>query len=225
MARVSVLSPVDLEVLMRRTVPFIILIASSFLALSCADNNVVQTGEITVRSNPDVDFTQFQTFSVVTSDLVEVPPEAPDFDEQEAFNDQVNQLIIAAMQAEPVCLEFIDPTTTSEENQPDLWAANGVAQATEGGYYYECCGGWYWGWWGWYWDPCAYWCPNYVEYDVGSLFVPVGLPADATEEAKAVFGGLAQSVINGGDVDAKIRYAIEEIFKQWPDPRECSATP
>ena len=210
---------------MLRMVPFIALMASSFLALSCADNTIVRYGEVTVRADETVDFTQFQSFSVVTSDLVEIPPEAPEFDEQEAFNNKVNQLIIEAMQAEPVCLEFIDPTTTSEDNQPDLWAANGLGRSTEGGYYYECCGGWYWGWWGWYWDPCAYWCPNYVEYDVGSLFVPVGLPIDSTEEAKAVFAGLAQSVATGSDIDEKLRFAIQEIFRQWPDPRQCPQNP
>lgn len=206
---------------MLRLVPFLALLIASLASLGCNDT-VVRTADIQVRADDTVDFTEFRTFSVLTSDLVDVPPEAPEFDEQEAFNNRVNRLIIEAMQAEPVCLQFIDPTETSEDNQPDLWAANGLGRSTEGGYYYECCGGWYWGWWGWYWDPCAYWCPNYVEYDVGSLFVPVGLPNDGTEEPKAVFAGLAQSVVDGTDVDEKVQAAIQEIFRQWPVQNPCS---
>ena len=204
-----------------RLVPLLALLTASLASLGCNDT-VVQTADIQVRADDTVDFTEFETFSVITSDLVDVPPEAPEFDEQEAFNDRVNRLIIEAMQAEPVCLKFIDPTETSEDNQPDLWAANGLGRSTEGGYYYECCGGWYWGWWGWYWDPCAYWCPNYVEYDVGSLFVPVGFPNNGTEQGKAVFAGLAQAVVDGTDVDAKVRAAVQEIFRRWPVQNECS---
>jgi hypothetical protein len=170
------------------------------------------------------DFEAAQTFSVLTADIV--PPEnLPDLDdEQMAFNDMVNDLIIEAMQAEPVCLTLIPTDEVTDENQPDLWAANGLARATEGGYYYECVGGWWWGYWGWYWDSCAYWRPTYVEYDVGSLLIPVGPPPAANEEPELIFAGLAQSVVGtGADTETKVRFAVEEIFKQWPDPRTCPA--
>jgi hypothetical protein len=208
---------------MLRFVPFLLLIASTIVAAGCADNTVVQTGSIDVKVDSDVDFTQFQTFSVVTKDLIDPPPDIPEIgDEQEAFNELVNQLIIDAMQAEPVCLELIPPDQTSPENQPDLWAANGLAQSTDSGYVYECCGGWWWGYWGWYWNPCAYWCPTYVEYEVGSLFVPVGEPPAEGEDPAAVFAGLARSVSGTGpDVETKVRTAINEIFAQWPDKRTC----
>lgn len=209
---------------MLRHVPFFLLIVFALAPVGCANNTVVATGEIDVKFDESVDFTQFETFSVVTSDLVDPPPDVPELgDDQQAFNDLVNQLIIEAMQSEPVCLRFIPPDQTSEQNKPDLWAANGLAQSTDSGYVYECCGGWWWGYWGWYWDPCAYWCPTYVEYDVGTLFIPVGLPLTSGEEPQAIFGGLAQSVLGTGpDVETKVRYAIEEIFKQWPDQRTCS---
>ena len=113
--------------------------------------------------------------------------------------------------------------TVTEQMQPDLWAANGLGRTTEGGYYYECCGGYWWGYWGWYWDPCAYWCPQYVEYEVGNLLIPVGrAPAASGEEPVAVFGGLAQSILNTGpDIETKVRQAVQEIFQQWPDKRPC----
>lgn len=58
---------------------------------------------------------------------------------------------------------------------------------------------------------------------MGSLLIPVGPPPTADEEPEMIFAGLAQSVVGTGpDVEAKVRFAVEEIFKQWPDPRTCS---
>jgi hypothetical protein len=208
---------------MLRYSPFLLLIASSFLVVSCNDT-IVKTGEITVRSDDTVDFTQFQTFSVITDDRV--PPEdLPDLgDDEIAFNDMVNELIIEAMQAEPVCLTLIEPEEVTPENQPDLWAANGLARTTDGGYYYECRGGWWWGYWGWYWDACAYWYPVYVEYDIGNLLIPVGPPPAEGEEPAPIFAGLAQKIVGtGSGVETEVRRAVDAIFQQWPDKRPCPA--
>ena len=203
----------------------LILIAMSVLfSLSCADTAVVQTGSIDVQWDEEqiAVFNAAQTFSVVTSEIV--PPDGlPDLDdEQMAFNDMVNDIIVEAMQAEPVCLTYVDPQDVTEENQPDLWAANGLARSEEGGYVYECVGGWWWGYWGWYWDSCAYWRPVYVEYDVGSLLIPVGPPPVADESPELIFAGLAQSVVGtGADTETKVRAAVDLIFQQWPDKRTC----
>jgi hypothetical protein len=128
---------------------FVVLIVASFFVLGCGQP-VTQTGTVEVQwdKNNKADFVAAQTFSVVTSDIV--PPDAlPDLDpEQVAFNDMVNDIIVEAMQATPVCLKFIRPEDVTAENQPDLWAANGLSRTTEGGYYYECVGGWWWGYWG-----------------------------------------------------------------------------
>lgn len=203
---------------------FSFLLSLSMVAIAACSDSTVRTGEISVEVDDSVDFTQFQTFSVVTDDLVEPPSDVPALgDEQEAFNDLVNDLIIEAMQAEPVCLELIPPEEASEQNQPDLWAANGLGRSSDSGYVYDCCGGWWWGYWGWYWDPCAYWCPVYVEYEVGSLFVPVGPPPEEGQPPAAVFAGLARALVSTGTpTEDKVRFAIQEIFQQWPDPRQCA---
>jgi len=209
---------------MIRHLRFVLPAAAALFVLSCADSTVVQTGSVDVQWNRDnlADFENAKKFSVVTSDIVP-PDRLPDLDaDQEAFNDMVNDLIVEAMQAEPVCLTFIDPDDVTDENQPDLWAANGVSRETAGGYYYECVGGWWWGYWGWYWDSCAYWVPTYVEYDVGSLLVPIGLPPVGDATPDLIFAGLAQSVVgSGGDAMTKAQQAIELIFEKWPDPRSC----
>ena len=73
---------------MLRYSPFVLVIAFSFLALSCADT-VVQTGSIEVKWDPaEIEvFQAAQTFGVLTSDLVDPPELDP---EQMAFNDMVN---------------------------------------------------------------------------------------------------------------------------------------
>jgi hypothetical protein len=213
---------------MLRYFPFALVLASSLFGLSCSNTGVVQTGSVEVQWDMDKisEFKTAQTFSVLTADIV--PPEnRPDLDdEQMAFNTMVNNLIIEAMQAEPVCLTLIPTDEVTDENQPDLWAANGLARTTEGGYYYECVGGWWWGYWGWYWDSCAYWRPTYVEWDVGSLLIPVGPPPADGEEPEMIFAGLAQSVVGtGADAESKVRFAVDAIFAQWPDPRPCPQLP
>jgi hypothetical protein len=206
---------------MLRRSAFLLFVASSVFVLSCANNTVVKTGSITVRSDDTVDFTQFETFSVVTSAFA--PPGVPEPGaDEELFNGLVNDIIIEAMQAEPVCMTFIPPDEVTEESQPNLWAANGLARTTDGGYYYECRGGWWWGYWGWYWDPCAYWYPVYVEYDVGNLLIPVGPPPAEGDEPAPIFAGLAQSIA-GTDpyVETKARAAVDAIFQQWPVKNPC----
>jgi len=211
---------------MLRNSALTLFLSTLLLCSSCA-NDVVQTGTVEVQTDEDADFSAYQTFSVVTADLVD-PDDLPELSEEQiAFNDKVNDLIIEAMQAEPVCLTFIPPDEVTEANQPDLWAANGLGQSTDGGYYYECVGDWWWGYWGWYWDPCAYWYPVYVEYDVGSLLILAGPPPVGTEEPAPVFAGLAQSVLGTGpDLDTKVQNAVQAIFDQWPEKvRPCPTTP
>jgi hypothetical protein len=206
---------------MLRLLPIFAFVVSSVVVLSCANDTVVQTGQVIVEWDRTVDFSQFEKFSVVTADLVDPPDLDPD---QQAFNDMVNELIKEAMQAEPVCLTLIEPEDVTDENQPDLWAANGLAQTTDSGYYYECIGGWWWGYWGWYWDPCAWWVPRYIEYDVGNLLIPVGPPPADGEEPEPIFGGLAQSLSDSPpDTETKVREAVRLIFQQWPYKQTCPA--
>jgi hypothetical protein len=204
---------------MQRYSVVLLALGCSLLLLSCGDT-VTATGQVIVEFNETVDFTQFETFSVLTRDVV---PEAPEPGEDEQlFNDLVNELIIEAMTSEPVCLQYIPTDEVTEGNQPDLWAGNGLARTTEDGVVWQCVGGWWWGYWGWYWDPCAWLAPVPVEFDIGNLLVPVGPPPPDGEDPRPVFAGLAQSVVGTGpDVRTKAQEAVRSIFEQWPDRRTC----
>lgn len=147
------------------------------------------------------------------------PERGPD---EAFFNNLVNDLIIEAMTSEPVCMELIPANELTETNQPDVWAANGLAKTTGEGVVWECVGGWWWGYWGWRWDSCAWVTPVPVEFDVGNLFVPVGPAPQEGEDPAAIFAGLAQSVAGTGpDVETKVRAAVQEIFQSWPEKRSC----
>ena len=110
--------------------------SSSFFVLSCADTAVVQTGSIEVQWDVDkIDvFEAAQTFSVVTSDLVD----PPDLDEdQMAFNDTVNRADHRGDAGRAGLPWSSCQPMRPKRTQPDLWAANGLARTTEGGYYYR----------------------------------------------------------------------------------------
>lgn len=190
-------------------------IAFSFFVLGCADDGV-QTESLTVEWDKTVDFTQFQTFSVVTRESIENNPEfgpPPDLeDDAVAAIDDINNLIIDAMETD-LGYEFIPTDQVTAENQPDLWAGNIGAVTQEQGIGWECVGGWWWGYWGWYWDPCKWFYPRSVDFDVGSLLIPVA----STAKQEPIFAGLAQGIdYAGADNEQRIRNAVTAIFAQWP---------
>lgn len=207
---------------MLRYVPFLLTGVLSFLATSCASDTVVQTGQIIVEVDETADFTAIRSFSVVTQDLA--PPGTPEPGPDETFfNEFVNDLIIEAMTAPPICLEFIPPDEVTDENEPDVWAANGLARSTGEGTYWQCVGGWYWGWWGWMWDPCFWVTPIPVEFDLGNMLIPVGPRPAEDEDPNPIFAGLAQSIAGTGpDVETKVPAAVNAIFAQWPTNRTCA---
>ncbi|MGB8224579.1 MAG: hypothetical protein WCF10_18440, partial [Polyangiales bacterium] len=135
---------------MLRRSPLVILIPLCLSVFGCG--GVSRVAEITVDYDETTDFSQFETFTVLTPELVpEVREPATD---EALFNDLVNDLIIEAMTSTPVCMTFIPPEEVTDTNQPDLFAANGLSRATEEGVVWQCVGGWWWGAWGRFWDPC-----------------------------------------------------------------------
>ncbi|MGB5810296.1 MAG: DUF4136 domain-containing protein [Polyangiales bacterium] len=196
------------------------------LALVSCNDSGIQTDTVEVTWDRTVDFTQFQTFSVVTQEIIEnnpdfpPPPELPD--DAVAAIEQINALIIQAMGPSGLGYTYIPPEQVTQENQPDLWAGNIGAVGEEQGVVWECVGGWWWGYWGWYWDPCAWQYPRNVDLDVGSLLIPVA----ATALGEVIFGGLAQGIdYVGADNEERIRNAVAAIFVQWPSEQTGSTSP
>jgi len=113
---------------MLRYSSLVLLVASSLFVLSCNDTGVVQTGQIVVDYDRMVDFSQLETFSVVTSDVA--PPGTPEPGPDELFfNNLVNDLIIEAMTSEPS--RTSGPPTASRRRPAR--ARSGNASAVGGG--------------------------------------------------------------------------------------------
>jgi len=82
------------------------------------------------------------------------------------------------------------------------------------GYTWECVPGYVWGWWTYYWSPCAWYMQVPFEYTVGTLLV--GIADEATQTAQ--FGGAMQGVLECGDVTARVTSGVQEIFADYPVP-------
>lgn len=192
----------------------------SVLALACG-GSATRTGEISVEFDENVDFTGFQTFSVLTPELV---PEADDLaTDAKLFNEAVNGLIIDAMTGPPVCMTYIPPDEVIDGTEPDLFAGNGLARTMGQGTRWQCVGGWWWGAWGWFWDPCRWRTPVTVEFEIGSLYLPVGPRPAQGEDPEPIFKGTARTLLDSGtSIDEKVRTAVREIFGQWPVQRSCA---
>lgn len=195
-------------------------IAVSLLVISCG-GGVSQVGEVTVEFDEDVDFSELTTFTVLTEELV---PEADELETDAAlFTEEVNELIVDAMTGPPVCMTFIPPERVAAGEEPDLFAGNGLARRTEEGTQWRCVGGWWWGAWGWFWDPCRWREPVRVEFEVGSLYLPVGPRPDEDAEPEPVFIGIGRRLLDGNvDVDAEVERAVRIVFERWPIQRSCS---
>ena len=195
-------------------------VAASVLLTSCG-GSVSQLGEITVEFDEDVDFSEFETFTVLTEELV---PEADWLDtEAKLFTEEVNQLIVDAMTGPPACMTFIPPEQVAAGEEPDLFAGNGLTRTTREGTQWRCVGGWWWGTWGWFWDPCLWRTPVTVEFEVGSLYLPVGPRPDEDADPEPVFIGIGRRLLDGNlDVETEVARAVRTVFERWPVRRTCS---
>jgi hypothetical protein len=190
----------EVSKMMKRFTSFLFLALFLLIMLGCSDDD--PTGEVNVEWDQQVDFTQFQTFGIVTSAQTGIDglPNAPE--EVIAFNDYVNQQIR---------LQFQNLGLTESAN-PDVWVGNLAWVGEQSSIVYECVPGNWWGYWGWYWDYCAWSYPTIVDYEVGSLLITVGQAAPE----KPVFIGLARGIDPSVDTRDRVDTAVAEIFSQWP---------
>lgn len=214
-------TPSTAHMLLARRLAWLVALTSSLLLLPGCGESVRRVGEITVEFDEDVDFSEFTTFTVLTEELV---PEADELDtEAKLFNEEVNERIIDAMTAPPVCMTFIEPERVVAGEEPDLFAGNGLAREVREGTQWRCVGGWWWGAWGWFWDPCLWRKPVPVEFEVGSLYLPVGPRPDEDADPEPVFIGIGRRLLERNvDLDTEIDRAVRLVFDQWPVRRSCS---
>lgn len=186
---------------MKRFTAFLFLVVFSLIMFGCSDDDS-PTGEVDVEWDQQADFTQFQTFGIVTSAQTGIDglPNAPE--EIVAFNDYVNQQIRLQLQN----------LGLTESATPDVWVGNLAWLTEQSSIIYECVPGDWWGYWGWYWDYCDWVYPTIVDYEVGSLLITVGEAATQNP----VFIGLARGIEPSVDTRNRVDTAVADIFSQWP---------
>ncbi|MFO0694688.1 MAG: DUF4136 domain-containing protein [Polyangiales bacterium] len=177
------------------------LVVAAVLIGSCADDtNYNDT--ITTHVDPGVDFSQYHTFALSTAPA---PPGTP-------TNVAVN-LATAQEEARAQLLAYGLTEVDGATGNPDLVVFSLGASQQSGGYVWSCVPGYWWGYWGWVWDPCAWLEPIYVSYAVGSLVVGTVDP----KLQKIVFGGVAQGTItNEGNPTERIQQDVARIFADYP---------
>jgi len=186
---------------MKRFTYFLFLAVFFLMMFGCSDDDG-PSGEVRVEWDQQANFTQFQTFGIVTSVQAGFDglPNAPE--EVVAFNDYVNQQIRLQLQS----------LGLTESATPDVWVGNLAWLNEQSSIVYECVPGDWWGYWGWYWEPCDWVYPTIVDYEVGSLLITVGEAATQTP----VFIGLARGVEPREDTPDRVDAAVADIFSQWP---------
>ncbi|MFT3924940.1 MAG: DUF4136 domain-containing protein [Myxococcales bacterium] len=167
------------------------------------DNDVVTT-----RSNATADFTSYKTFafpdpSQANPAVVAAIPSDVKTDLQQV-NDAVRQQLLDQGLTE------VDPTAN-----PDLVAVSLASTQDHAGYTWSCVDGYWWGYWTYTYNPCAWLEPVYTEFTTGSVAVLLVDPA----MQEAVFGGVMKSVLEGNsqsDIDQNIDNGVAQIFESYP---------
>jgi hypothetical protein len=192
------------------------LLCAATLVLAGGCSNEPDCNDITIsRVDPGTDFSMIQTFAVLAEPDYpdDLPEDLPADTETSlaAANDAVRSQLIARGLSE-----------VASSADPDVVVFSLAVTESSNGVVWECVPGYLWGFWGFFWDSCAWLEPVVVTYGTGT--VVVGL-ADPTEE-KAVFGGVIQGVLGCGDAPAdRVVRGVNEIFLDYPVPPLPAPTP
>jgi hypothetical protein len=172
--------------------------------------------QVNTRVKPGVDFSEYHTFRIqdeLSKDDIEDAGVDIDIDPEDIPDDVRLNIDVATDQARQE-LEELGLTEVGEDEDADLVVFSLGATNDEDAIYWECVPGYWWGYWGWVWDTCAWLEPIYVEYTVGT--VALGLADPDMEDV--VFGGVVQGVADGeDDVEDRIRNGVHVMFEEYPE--------
>lgn len=187
-------------------------IGSSLALIGCDSDDACSEDVVQTLIADDADFESYETFAIFD------PGDSPgsggaggaggtEVPENVQLNlDYANDAIVDQLNA--LGLTEVDPS----ETEPDVWVFSAAATTDMVAIQWACAEGWYW--WGWYyyWDPCSWLVPVTYEYTLGTLVFGI---ADAQTE-RPVFGGMAQGILECGDVRGRVERAVAEVFESYP---------
>jgi hypothetical protein len=183
----------------------------SFLALvlsvnACSDDDPEDV--VTTRSSPSADFTSYQTFRFTTEEDMPAGVRGVDLPSDVAAN---LQMVNEAMRQELLeeGLREVAPGET-----PDVFAFSLASTDEEAALYWGCVDGYWYGYWSFAWDPCAWLQPVYAEYETGTIVVGLADPA----RQEIVYGSVIEGLVTGDedDMESRLEDDMSEAFDDYP---------
>jgi len=171
------------------------------LCSGCDDDDSESQDIVATTASPTADFANYQTFALAESNDSDAIPDAV-----ETNLDLVNEAMVEELTDRG--LTQVDP-----DDDPDVIAFNLATTDTQGTYYWDCVDGYWWGYWGSSWTPCAWLQPVYTEYTAGTIALGLADP----ELREVVFGGFIQGYEDGtDDIEDRIQEDVERVFDSYP---------
>lgn len=198
--------------LRKQKILFYSLVALTATSCDCNDDPELPPDEVKVRVQPGIDFSEYQTFRIydelTVGELEDAGVNPDNIPEDVLLN------IKTANDQARIELEARGLTEASSDDAADLMVVSLGSTKDDDAIYWECVPGYWWGYWGYVWDSCAWLEPIYIEYTIGSM--ALGLVDE--KEQDVVFGGLLQGVADGaGNAEERIRDGVTEMFKEYPE--------
>jgi len=185
---------------------FLVLTAGS---CDCGDDDDYDDSVI-AKARPGVDFSAYHTFHI--AQLTDPPLADAGKGPADIPADVVLNINTANDQAR-IELEALGLTAAAPGITADLEVSSLGSGSTASGVEWICVPGYWWGYWGWTWDPCAWTEPVPVTYAIGHVLVALSDP----KLKEAVFVGLLQGIADGeGNTEQRIRSGVHRMFDSYP---------
>ena len=181
-----------------------VLVLGVVAGAACGDDDEVTcTDTVVTRADPSGNFAKYATFAVAP--LEAYPGSLPA---------EIQTSLTQANTAAATELTQNGFRQVDASDNPDLYLFSLSRTTDETALYWECTGDYYWyGYWGWTWDSCAWLTQMTAEYSIGTIVVGLADPA----LSKVVYGGAVQGILAcGEDPASRIDRNVQTIMASYP---------
>jgi len=179
-----------------------VLVLGAACGAGCGSDETSCSDAVISRADPGGNFAKYATFAVPPADAY---PDSLPVD--------VTTALLQANTSAAAELTKNGFQQVSPSENPDLSLFSLARTADQNALYWQCTGGYWYGYWGWYWDSCAY--LNQVSTSIPVGTVVVGLVDPALQ--KIVYGGAVQGVLScGEDQASRVDAGVTTIMSNYP---------
>jgi hypothetical protein len=190
-----------------RTGWLVALLLATAVQVGCNDDEDRPDDYVNTWASSNGDFKNYKTFAFWGPEDYPMSMDVPEIPED------VKKDLTIVNDATRTELTMLGLTEVKADENPDVFAFSLASTEDENAIYWECVPGNWWGYWGWYWDSCAWLQPIYVDYSVGTVIVGLNDP----KKEQVVFGGLIQGIVYGDDsAQERIDDGVAKVFDEYP---------